>query len=201
MFALTFGYHDIPPSMAQRMSKKQQRLNYKQYCMSFRRSGDMALTSLMLDKTISTVDDLLASPLARYQSSSKWLWIYRYSWRIDCLIRPPHYSSRLTQPQAKLIILVGKKPQEESLLMNIGKQWNWKLLHWKTFMPGLWFMTPMEHSIMLYPALGHSSANNIQMDGLRSSKHNSVQEVLDLRNPKAYYWREIKGFPQYRDNP
>jgi hypothetical protein len=72
MFAFTFGYHDIPPSMSQRMSKKQQHLNYKQCCMSFRRSGDMALMSLMLDKTISTVvADLLASPLARYQSSSK----------------------------------------------------------------------------------------------------------------------------------
>ena len=29
MFALTFGHHDIPP-MAQQMSKKRQRLNYKQ---------------------------------------------------------------------------------------------------------------------------------------------------------------------------
>ena len=34
--------------------------------MSFMRSGDMALMSLMLDKTIPTVADLLASPLARY---------------------------------------------------------------------------------------------------------------------------------------
>jgi hypothetical protein len=65
MFALTFGHHDIPP-MAQRMSKKRQRLNYKQYCMSYRRSGDMALMSLTLDKTIPTVADLLASPLAQY---------------------------------------------------------------------------------------------------------------------------------------
>jgi hypothetical protein len=65
MFALTFGHHDVPP-MAQQMSKKWQRLNYKQYCMSFRRSGDMTLMSLMLDKTIPTVADLLVSPLARY---------------------------------------------------------------------------------------------------------------------------------------
>jgi hypothetical protein len=65
MFAPTFGHHDIPP-MAQRKSKKWQRLNYKQNCMSFRRSGDMALMSLMLDKTIPTVADLLASLLARY---------------------------------------------------------------------------------------------------------------------------------------
>jgi hypothetical protein len=65
MFALTFGHHDIPP-MAHQMSKKWQRLIYKQYCMSFRRSGDMALMSLMLDKTIPTVADLLASPLAKY---------------------------------------------------------------------------------------------------------------------------------------
>jgi hypothetical protein len=37
--------------------------------------------------------------------------------------------------------------------------------------PWLTVMTLMEYHIMLYPALGHSSANNIQMDGLRSSKH------------------------------
>ena len=30
MFALTFGHQDVPP-MAQRMSKKRQRLNYKQH--------------------------------------------------------------------------------------------------------------------------------------------------------------------------
>jgi hypothetical protein len=30
IFALTFGHHDIPP-MAQQMSKKRMRLNYKQY--------------------------------------------------------------------------------------------------------------------------------------------------------------------------
>jgi hypothetical protein len=44
MFALTIGHHNIP-LMAQRMSKKQQRLNYKHYSMSFRRSDDMALTA------------------------------------------------------------------------------------------------------------------------------------------------------------
>jgi hypothetical protein len=65
MFALTFGHHDVPP-MAQQMSKKRQRLNDEQYCMSYRRSGDMALMSLTLDKTIPTVADLLASPLAQY---------------------------------------------------------------------------------------------------------------------------------------
>jgi hypothetical protein len=70
MFALTFSHCDIPP-MAQQMSKKQQRLNYKQYCMSFRRSGDMALMSLTLDKTIPTVADLLASISKIYHSRSK----------------------------------------------------------------------------------------------------------------------------------
>jgi hypothetical protein len=61
IFALTFGHHHIPP-MAQQMSKKRQRLNYKQYSMRFRRSGDISLMSLTLDKTIPTVADLLASP-------------------------------------------------------------------------------------------------------------------------------------------
>ncbi len=63
IFALTFGHHNIPP-MAQQMSQKQQHLNYKQHSMRFRRSGDMALMSLTLDKTIPTVADLLASQLA-----------------------------------------------------------------------------------------------------------------------------------------
>ncbi len=45
--------------------------------------------------------------------------------------------------------------------------------------PWLTVMTPMEHRIMLYPELGHLSANNIQMDGLRSSKHVSVQEAIN----------------------
>ncbi len=65
MFALTFGQQDIPP-MAQKMSKKQQRLHYKQYHCSIKRSGDMAFMSLTLDKTIPTVADLLASPLEKY---------------------------------------------------------------------------------------------------------------------------------------
>jgi hypothetical protein len=65
MFALTFGQQEIPP-MAQKMSKKQQRLNYKQNRCSIKRSGDMALMSLTLDKTIPTLADLLARPLVKY---------------------------------------------------------------------------------------------------------------------------------------
>jgi hypothetical protein len=61
MLSLTFGQQDIPP-MAQKMSKKQHRLNYKQYRCSIKRSDDMVLMSLTLDKTIPTVADLLASP-------------------------------------------------------------------------------------------------------------------------------------------
>ncbi len=40
---------------------------------------------------------------------------------------------------------------EESLLMNIGMQWKWKLQLWKTLMFGLWLtnMTPLEKHIML----------------------------------------------------
>jgi hypothetical protein len=45
MFALTFGQQGILP-MAQKMSKQQQPLNYKQHHCSIRRSGDMALMSL-----------------------------------------------------------------------------------------------------------------------------------------------------------
>ncbi len=52
--------------MAQKLSKKHQSLNYKQYCQSIRQSGDMALISLALDKTIPTVADLFGNPLAKY---------------------------------------------------------------------------------------------------------------------------------------
>jgi hypothetical protein len=64
IFALTIGHHNIP-SMAQQMSQKRQRLNYKQYLASFRRSSDMVLMSLTLDKTIPTIADLLARSLAK----------------------------------------------------------------------------------------------------------------------------------------
>jgi hypothetical protein len=65
IFALTIGHHNIT-SMAQRMSQKIQRLNYKQYLASFRQSSDMALMTLTLDKTIPTIADLLARSLAKY---------------------------------------------------------------------------------------------------------------------------------------
>ena len=65
MFALTFGHHDVPPE-ATRLSKKKQRLNYKQFSASLKRSGDMTLMSLTLDNTLPAITDLLASPLAKY---------------------------------------------------------------------------------------------------------------------------------------
>jgi hypothetical protein len=65
MFALTFGQQDIPP-LAQKMYEKQQYLNYNHYRRSIRRSGNMALISLTLDKSIPTVADLMPSPLAKY---------------------------------------------------------------------------------------------------------------------------------------
>jgi hypothetical protein len=54
------------PPMVQKLSKKCQHLNYKQYRQSIRQSGDMALMPLTSDKTIPTVVDLLSSPLAKY---------------------------------------------------------------------------------------------------------------------------------------
>ena len=67
MFAMTFGHQDMP-HIGAKLSKKCQHLNYsKQYRQSIRRSGDMALMTLTLDKTIQVVADLsLASPLAKY---------------------------------------------------------------------------------------------------------------------------------------
>ncbi len=49
MFALTFGQQDIPP-MAQKMSKKRQRLNYKHYHCSIKRSGYMAFPDGLIKK-------------------------------------------------------------------------------------------------------------------------------------------------------
>jgi hypothetical protein len=104
----------------------------------------------------------LASPLAKYiidMIAQLKNWLSHAS---------TYYSSRLIQSKAMLITPVGVKPQEGILQMNTGKQWNWKLLLWKTLMLGLWFtiMTAMEHRIMSYQALGRSSANVIQMDAL-----------------------------------
>jgi hypothetical protein len=65
MLQLTFSLQDMPPK-AQKLSKKCQCLNYKQYCQSIRQSGDMALMSLTLDKIIPTVADLLVCKLATY---------------------------------------------------------------------------------------------------------------------------------------
>ena len=121
MFALTFGHHDTPP-MAQQMSKKWQRLNYKQYCMSFRRSGDMALMSLTLDKTIPTVANLLASPLARYITLAANDCGYSGTAEelIVSYVHPLFLKAHLAASKADTP--VGKRPQEESLLKNIGKQ-------------------------------------------------------------------------------
>jgi hypothetical protein len=43
-------------------------MDYKQYSMSFRRSGEMAFMFFMLDRAILTIADLLASPLTKYNS-------------------------------------------------------------------------------------------------------------------------------------
>ena len=71
----------------------------------------MALMSLMLDKTILTVADLLANPLAKYITLAAN--DCGYSGKAKKMIR-------LTQQLAKLTILVGVRPQEVSLPMNIG---------------------------------------------------------------------------------
>jgi len=47
MFALTFGQQEIPPIMAQKISKKRQRLNYKQYHCSIKRSQNISLLQQM----------------------------------------------------------------------------------------------------------------------------------------------------------
>jgi len=65
LYALTFGPKTVPP-MAQKMSKKKMRLNYKQYKRGLRENGDRALQNMSLVDQCPTVAELMASPLARY---------------------------------------------------------------------------------------------------------------------------------------
>ncbi len=198
MFALTFGHHDTPP-IYQQMSKKWQHLNYKNYCMSFRRSGDMALMSLTLDKAIPTVADLLASPLARYitQSANDCGYSGTAEELIVSYIQPlflkAHSATSKADNPSWREATRGKFAEEywEAMKLEIATL--------ETLMLGPWLtvMTPMEHCIMLYPALGHSSANNIHMDGLRNSKHVSVEEGIN--NSKGL--TSLRPMPQLSNGP
>jgi hypothetical protein len=190
MFALTFGHHNIPP-MAQQMSKKQQCLNYKQYSMSFRRSGDMALMSLMKDKTILTVADLLASPLAKYitvaandcgySGTAKEL-IVSY---VHPLFLNAHSAASKADKRSWHEATRGKFADEywEAMKLEIASLW-------------LTVMT-MKHCIMLYHALGRSSANIFQINALRSSKHVSVLEAIN--NSKGL--TSLRPMPQLSNEP
>ena len=51
--------------MAQKMSKKKSRLNYKQNKWSLQENGDMGLHGMSLDEQCPTVAELMASPLAK----------------------------------------------------------------------------------------------------------------------------------------
>ncbi len=137
--------------------------------------------SLTLNKTIPTVADLLASPLAKYITLAANGCGYSGTAEemivsnIHPLFLKAHSATRKTDNPSW---------QEATRGKFADKYWetmNWKSLHWKTLMLGPWLtiMTPMEHRLMLYSALGHSNANNIQKDGLRSSKHVYVQEAIN----------------------
>ena len=80
----------------------------------------MALMSLTLDKTIPTVADLLASPLAKYITLAAN--DCGYSGKAEELIVTYVHPLFLKAHSAasKLTILVGVRPQEVSLPMNIG---------------------------------------------------------------------------------
>ena len=70
IFTLTVGKKTIPP-MAMKLSRKRQRLNYKQYRCELRDDGDASLSMMALSDgsegdDIPTVAVLLESPLAKY---------------------------------------------------------------------------------------------------------------------------------------
>jgi hypothetical protein len=70
IFTLTVGKKTIPP-MAMKLSRKRQRLNYKQYRRELRDDGDASLSMMALSDgsegdDIPTVAELLESPLAKY---------------------------------------------------------------------------------------------------------------------------------------
>ena len=181
MFAQTFGHDDIPPWLSGCLRNDCAWIT-RSIVWALRRSGNMALMSLW-----------------RWtRQFLQWLIYWQVHWQnisllqqmtVDIVVQPKnwlphtstHYSSRLIKPQAKLITPLGIKPQEDSLLMTIGKQWNWKSLLWKTLMLGLWLTgkTQMENCIMLFLTLGYSSANDIQMDALWCSKHDFVLEAIN----------------------
>ena len=68
IFTLTLGKKTIPP-MAMKLSRKRQRLNYKQYRRSLRDDGDASLSMMAItdgSDGIPTIAELLESPLAKY---------------------------------------------------------------------------------------------------------------------------------------
>ena len=67
IFTLTVGKKTIPP-MALKLSRKRQRLNYKQYRRGLRDDGDASLSMMAFSDGdgIPTVAELLESPLAKY---------------------------------------------------------------------------------------------------------------------------------------
>jgi len=65
IFALTCGHHQQPMN-SKRLSKKRQRLKYKQWKRELREGGDAALNRMSIEHDIPTVAELMESPLARF---------------------------------------------------------------------------------------------------------------------------------------
>ena len=65
IYTLAFGPQAIPP-MAQKMSRKRMRLNYKQYNHILRGNGDMLLKSMIVGEKCPKFSDLMISQLAKY---------------------------------------------------------------------------------------------------------------------------------------
>ncbi len=65
IFALTFGTRQIPP-YNQTMSKKKQRLKYKQCQKSLQSSRDQALQLMSIEDSLPSISDLINSPLSKY---------------------------------------------------------------------------------------------------------------------------------------
>jgi hypothetical protein len=65
IFALMLGTQQIPP-YAQTMSKKKKRLKYKQYQRSLQSNGCHALQLISIEDSLSSISDLINSPLTKY---------------------------------------------------------------------------------------------------------------------------------------
>ena len=121
IYSLTFSVNNIPP-MAQEMLKKSMCLNYKQYKSSIPENGYMSLHIMIVGEQFPTVDEIMASPLAKYIILATNYFGYGGTAE-ELIINYVHpLFLREKPPQVKRTIQIDVRPQLEYFLTIIGKQ-------------------------------------------------------------------------------